>query len=158
MHIVGVDAIELRLWKYFLELFQGPIIDANQILVPESSRKYIVIAYDGCGTPTVSDTVEVFVSNAPVVSFKSDKITGCEPLEIQFEQNFPQPDCDYYWQFNDGSYFDYSVDENPEHRFLNPGIFDISLSVTNQTGCTRELIIPGMITVYPKPVSNRFFF
>ena len=138
---------------YFLEMFQGPIIDEQEKLIPESSRKYIVIAYDGCGTPTVSDTASVFVSNPPVVSFRSNKIAGCEPFEVQFELITEQPGSDFFWEFNDGSFFDNAVVEAPVHIFNNPGIFDVKLSITNEGGCSRDLTIPGMITVFEKPVS-----
>ncbi len=67
----------------------------------------------------------------PIVSFSADVTEGLGPLDIQFtDSSLPggAPITDWFWDFGDGGT---SVAQNPVHTYLLPGIYSVSLSVTN---------------------------
>ncbi|MEA3444006.1 MAG: PKD domain-containing protein [Bacteroidota bacterium] len=138
---------------YFLQLYNGPIIQTNEIAIPENSQSYVVIASDGCGTPTQADTVEITVFDAPPVSFRSDILEGCEALSIKFLLNIENSGNTYFWDFDDAANFNFSTEPNPVHLFRNPGIYTVSLTVENEIGCKSTHTESGMITVHPRPRS-----
>ncbi len=50
------------------------------------------------------------------------------------------------WNFNDGST---STLQNAFHTYTNPGIFNVNLTVTSDSGCVSDTMIP--VEVYPLP-------
>ena len=54
----------------------------------------------------------------------------------------------WLWNFGDGGT---SQSQNPKHAYMAPGIFNVTLTVTNLSGCLDSITIP--ITARPKPVS-----
>ena len=138
---------------YFLELYNGPILYNPQMMTPNETKKYVVLASDGCGTPQRADTVSVTVFDAPLVSFRSNILKGCEPLRVEFHLNIIAPGVKYFWDFDDSPVYNFSVKANPVHLFRDPGIYDISLSVESEVGCKSSYTERNMITVYPKPRS-----
>lgn len=139
---------------YILEHSGHGSILSDYTFVPEFSQQILIYAYDGCGTPTVLETKYILLQDVPFVSFRSDLLEGCQPLPVQFINNNPKPDQKYEWSFEDAIYFNNSFEENPLFTFLNPGVYNVSLKVTNQLGCSSTLTHPGMIEVFPKPISN----
>ena len=138
---------------YFYELFQGPIVDPPFEVSPDLTTKYIIIGQDGCGTPTVADTVQITVLPAPTINFTSSVIKGCQPLTVQFSENSPQTGQSYYWDFGDSEYFNNSVEKNPVYIYRNPGIYEVNLTVTTPWNCISIQKLHEDITVWPKPVS-----
>ena len=136
---------------YFLELYNGPILYNPQMMIPNETKKYVVIASDGCGTPQRADTVLVTVFDAPLVSFRSNILKGCEPLKVEFDLNIITPGVKYFWDFDDSPVYNFSVEASPMHLFRDPGIYDVSLSIENEIGCKSSHTERNMITVYPKP-------
>lgn len=138
---------------YFIELAGGGIIGNNWPLSPDHSGKIIVTAMDGCGTPSVSDTAFIEVFPVPMVSFKSNIISGCQPLEVQFTNLFPEDTEANIWDFGDSPEHNFSSEINPVHTFLNPGIYDISLYVQNKYACENQTRVENLIEVFPKPIA-----
>ena len=67
----------------------------------------------------------------PVVSFLSNVTEGPAPLSVSFsDTSLWEPDS-WTWVFGDGSV---SGDQNPEHIFIEPGSYNITLTVTNSYG------------------------
>ncbi len=140
---------------YVTEIFGSGAISPSEDYIPENSHHVVIYAYDGCGTPAVYDSKYVLVSDPPPVSFKADIVAGCPPLEVQFTNNIPiETDYKYFWEFDDASYFDNSIEHHPYHIFRNPGVYDVSLKITNSLGCSNQHKHSGMIEVYPKPIAN----
>ncbi|MFT3737702.1 MAG: PKD domain-containing protein [Breznakibacter sp.] len=50
----------------------------------------------------------------------------------------------YLWNFGDDQTSEY---ENPEHSYSTEGLYDLSLTVTNQYGCKDSLTIPSAVEV-----------
>ena len=54
----------------------------------------------------------------------------------------------YYWIFGDGGS---SNLQNPDHKYLAPGIYNASLVITTDNGCIDTIAKP--VEVYPMPVA-----
>ena len=138
---------------YFYELFQGPLVNPPFDVHPETSTKYIIVGQDGCGSPSVADTVDITVLPAPMLNITSDIITGCQPLAVNFNENSPHSGQNYYWDFGDSEMFNYSTDKNPTYIFTTPGIFEVSITITNSWFCSTKGYLFEDILVHPKPLS-----
>ena len=71
----------------------------------------------------------------PVPNFKPaclNVITDDLPCSVQFtDLSFPTTGCTYYWTFGDTST---STSQNPLHSYASLGVYDVSLTVTNDYG------------------------
>jgi gliding motility-associated-like protein len=88
----------------------------------------------------------------PQALFTATNNAGCQPVEVSFfnnSQNIQTPT--YLWEFGDGTT---STETNPTHLYEFPGNYDITLTVTNQTGCTNTLTINDMVEIYAVPVAD----
>jgi PKD repeat protein len=80
-------------------------------------------------------------------AFSANVLTGIQPLQVQFtdeSQQGPGPITSWFWDFGDG---ETSTLQNPNHTYLDAGIFDVSLTVTNTSDSTSTLILEDYITV-----------
>ena len=95
-----------------------------------------VLSSHGCR----NDTVMLDVINAhdfPIVDFKVDKLFASEiSSEISF-YNGSVGATKYLWDFDNG---EYTYEENPIFRFNNPRSYDVSLTATNDFGCSSNMI------------------
>jgi len=108
---------------------------------------------DNCVLDT---TKEVIVNPLPVVSFISDTIEGCQPLEATFTDLVPNPtgySVDFWrWNFGDAHFSDDA--SRATNIYDSYGSFDVQLILTTSDGCQDSLTIPSMIEVWPKPVAD----
>lgn len=92
------------------------------------------------------------VNPDPFALFDATENKGCQPITVNFQnksQNLENPT--YLWSFGDGTT---STDPNPTHLYENPGNYDITLTVTNQTGCVNTLTMNDLVEVYAVPVAD----
>jgi len=67
----------------------------------------------------------------PFARFTQDNRFGVAPLTVQFtDRSMNSPDT-YLWSFGDGTT---SSEMNPEHTFGLPGLYRVSLTVSNDAG------------------------
>ncbi|PKP22098.1 MAG: hypothetical protein CVU05_05340 [Bacteroidetes bacterium HGW-Bacteroidetes-21] len=137
----------------YIVRYNGMIVVPPVTVYPNQTGQYILSVEDNCGSID-TDSILITVYPVPVVTFISDTVSGCQPLEVLFHQFSSVPGISYVWNFGDASYDEVSYDINPTHRFRSPGIFDVSLTVTSVNGCVSTTTINDMITVYPKPDSR----
>ena len=99
-----------------------------------------------CGSDR--DTVSVTVKgNNVTAGFNRDPTTGCEPLDVRFE-NFSSPGATVVWDFGDGNT---STQQDTVWHTFDAGTFTVTLTADN--GCytaTRSF----NITALPKPNVN----
>lgn len=89
---------------------------------------------DGTTSNTFCDTVTVY--NDPIVNFIADDSVGCANLDVNFT-NLTITGTGIetaQWNFGDGNS---SFDINPSHTFL-PGVFTITLIITDSSGCIGQ--------------------
>jgi gliding motility-associated-like protein len=130
-------------------------------VTPVVTTTYTIVVTDKCGTPFVSDTVTITVTQPPVVKFNAINTSGCAaPLCVSFIDSSTTPSGkleQWKWNFgvnNSGSSEGVSDLQHPKHCYNNSGKYTITLSVTNSIGCTGSGSKTNMINVYPTPVAN----
>jgi gliding motility-associated-like protein len=92
------------------------------------------------------------VNPDPLAAFSATNSFGCQPVDVSFNNgssNLENPS--YLWDFGDGNT---ETLENPSHIYTNPGTYDVTLTVTNSTGCINTLTIDNLVEVYEVPVAD----
>jgi len=128
----------------------GDIVTPPITVYPSGNQSYTFVVEDNCAN-TAQDIVQTYNYEKPPLSFTSDKLKGCVPLEIQFNETSNCNNCTYTWDFGDNDGITYSYNNHPIHVFENAGLFDVSCSVISENGCKNSLVIYQMIEAYPKP-------
>jgi gliding motility-associated-like protein len=87
----------------------------------------------------------------PVADFTPSINDGCEDLFVQFDNTSSQDANAYLWNFGDGT----TVQTfEPNHTYINPGQYDVSLIVMNAFGCFDTLLVTNSISVYSVPFAG----
>nr|MBS0038149.1 PKD domain-containing protein [Saprospiraceae bacterium] len=103
------------------------------------------------------DTVEI-VKEVPVGDFPTSDFvatsdhTGCVPLTVQFESRSSDNVENHEWTFPGGDPAT-SSEEDPLVTYSAPGVYSVSLKVTNPLG-ESEMELENFIIVDPLPVSS----
>ncbi len=92
-------------------------------------------AYNECGE-IVTET-EVLVSSFPVANFTSNVNNGCTVAEIQFEDLSSTNATEWLWTFEGGNPST-STAQNPVIEYETDGVFDVSLTVSNESGSDTQ--------------------
>jgi gliding motility-associated-like protein len=81
----------------------------------------------------------------PVASFDVINKSGeCPPFSTLFQDNSTGTIKKWQWNFGDGQN---SVLPDPTNTYSRPGLFDVKLTVTDDWGCTDEIIKEDLIQV-----------
>ncbi|MGY3054591.1 PKD repeat protein [Pedobacter sp. UYEF25] len=121
----------------------------NHVFSTGGNYTVTLVATNGCSTATTSETIVVY--DKPVLNFAADKTDGCDGLKVTFK-NTVQSGIGYLWDFGDGQT---STDNAPTHIYTGVGkSFTVTLTATNQLGCTTSTTLPNYITLVPPPVAD----
>ena len=104
----------------------------------------IVTTANTCADTT---TMDIVIAPAPVVDFVFTE--GCSNDTIQFTSSTfvnPVTTLTWFWQFGDGAT---STEADPQHIYATHGIFNVSLTITDDQGCTATIVHP--VNVVPGP-------
>jgi gliding motility-associated-like protein len=107
------------------------------------------IAESGCDS---TFTFYFQVNPDPLAAFTASNSFGCQPVQATFNNhssNLENPS--YLWDFGDGST---ETVENPSHIYPDAGIYDVTLTVTNSTGCINTFTLNDAVEVYEVPVAD----
>ncbi|NQX92964.1 MAG: gliding motility-associated C-terminal domain-containing protein [Flavobacteriales bacterium] len=135
-------------------LFNGnPIGQGEDLTHSEGiTGEYCVMITDGCETPAATDCQIVQIEQSIPVVFDADTTIGCFPAEINFENLVDTAIIDQtVWQFGDGNG---SLENDPQHIYQNPGLYDVSLQVRSLLGCFYDVEYPNYINVLNNPQVN----
>jgi PKD repeat protein len=121
---------------------------------------------EGCwpGAPEILSNLSVIEGSIrvgaadplPVAGFTASPRAGNAPLEVAFDSttsDVVSPTA-YLWSFGDGST---SPDASPTHTYMDPGFYDVILTVTNATG-SDTLTRGGYISVSPAGSAETYAF
>lgn len=100
----------------------------------------------------LSDTIVNYINmNGLNVAFTVDSDSGCNPLTVQFTDQTLQtvPITQWNWNFSNGT----STQQNPMNIYNGGGMYDVTLSVTDQNGCVSTHTETGFITVFDPQVT-----
>jgi gliding motility-associated-like protein len=98
-----------------------------------------------------TDQVNINVIPLPSVNFEADVLVGCTPLTVNFINNtVGATNCQ--WNMSDGTSLSGCV--NVTNIFEQIDCFDISLTTTDNNGCSNTLTVPNMICVEGPPIAS----
>lgn len=126
--------------------------------VPDSFLVHLfVVSSFGCSDSIIKTTI---VNPNPDVNFAANDTVGCELFCIYFQDAssvLTGTNVQWMWNVGDGSPSGFG--SSFEHCYSNdsvfaPVTFDISLTVTSDSGCVSSLTKNNYITVYPNPEAN----
>ncbi len=86
----------------------------------------------------------------PVAAFTSDKVSGCAPLVVNFQDQSTGDPKFWNWDLGNGQL---SNLKNPTGVYQIPGTYTVTLVVRNANG-THGVTKTNYITVYPSPASD----
>ncbi len=101
------------------------------------------------GSNTLTRTSYITVNVAPTIDFSANITTGCFPLRAQFtDLSTPGTGTitSWNWSFGNGAT---STQQNPSYNYTTSGVFSVSLTVTNSSGCSKTSVKPQYINVTP---------
>ena len=91
---------------------------------------------DGLGChDSITKPLLITVYPVPSARFTANITQGCAPLTVNFTSQStavpPATLTGYSWNFGDGT----SIVQNPTHTYTLPGVYTVSLTVTDSQGC-----------------------
>ncbi len=105
--------------------------------------RLIVTNMDGCQDTTLQPVV---VDSLPAVEFTKSKDSLCLGEDVHF--NGIGHDIEsWYWEFGNG---DTSTYQQPIYRYEKPGLYTVTLTVTNLKGCTNSVTHKIYVIALPR--------
>ncbi|MBL7739607.1 MAG: PKD domain-containing protein, partial [Chitinophagaceae bacterium] len=142
--------------SYFWDFGDGNTITTTSPAVPHTYNsfgnflpKLIMLDPAGCLIPISGiDTIRIVGAN-PDFGFTPSLL--CDSGYISFSDSTTTSDVitSYSWTFGDGGT---STLQNPQHNYTAPGIFDVSLTVGTQSGCSNTFTLPAAVKVVLRPL------
>jgi PKD repeat protein len=117
---------------------------------------------DGC-TDTEIKQNYIVVSPGCVIKadFTGNPISGDAPLKVQFTDQSTGSPTMWKWDFGDGAMPLVACEgsgcdnvANPYHTYLDPGTYTVTLTASNQKGCSDTKVKQSYITVGSAPVKE----
>jgi gliding motility-associated-like protein len=121
-----------------------------------------VYSYPAIGTYTVTLTgtnqqtgcvnsysTDITLAESPVVDFAASEPEGCVVFNTEFSDLINAPGTSLFWDFGDGE-----TSNQPgtvDHQYPDAGCYDVSLTVTNEAGCTITLLQEDIVCAYAIP-------
>ncbi len=92
---------------------------------------------------------------APAIIIVSPETAAdCAPLTTTFNNLSWPIDSNYIFNWNFGDETLSSHEMNPNHEYLNPGIYDLSISIESPLGCVADTTFQDLIFIESPPVAN----
>jgi gliding motility-associated-like protein len=135
----------------------------NSIIGIDSTFNYIFNGYGSYPTILVTESdfgcrdtsyETAIVHSLPVIDISGLPRSGCQPLDVLFENhstNIDGPINSITWNFGDD---DSSNIDLPLHTYLTSGLFDVSMTAVSSYGCVNDSTYTDYIEVYPKPIAD----
>ncbi len=83
--------------------------------------------------------------------FNTSVKKACAGNPVEFKLSNNPGSASYLWNFGDGTF---SSQPNPSHIYTKPGVYDISLSITDADGLIKSTVMEDLITINPTPESE----
>jgi gliding motility-associated-like protein len=116
-------------------------------LFPSANTSYVLSATNSCGQ-TITDTVDVDVNQPPVIDLPILLASICPGETVSFLNNVANSaSWDYAWNFGDGTT---STQMNPSHMYNTQGTYEISLTITDENGCSSTITEGSQVIVNPQ--------
>lgn len=111
----------------------------------------IITDINGCNDTLIMPNA-VTVTGA-VVDFGITDIIGCDSLAVSFGDSTLPPGSvvSWDWDFGDGGT---STEQNPTHIYQVPGLYDVSLTITDTGTCQNTITYPDLVQYIPFPTAD----
>lgn len=106
-------------------------------------------ATNACGDNTTTGTVNLLTP--PTAGFSADVNSGCAPLTVTFSDESSSNTMEWLWDFPGGTPSS-STEQNPTVVYNTPGIYPVSLTVSNDGG-ENTLTLDDFIVVLGTPTA-----
>jgi gliding motility-associated-like protein len=116
---------------------------------PQGTYTYVVPGTAACLGTVDSAVVDVTVFPLPQPLVQVSPSRGCAPLSVEFTSTGVQGQVVASWSFGDGSTS--TGYPSTDHLYDTGGSFDVSLSVTDDNGCTASVSIADAVLVSNGP-------
>lgn len=114
---------------------------------PSTTTTYdVVYTLNGC---SVNGSSTVTISPNPVADFTF--VNACLGSAIDFTNTSTGTIDSYEWDINNDGTIDYTT-QHITHTFLDPGIYEVNLIVTDNNGCFNQIV--QTVEVFPIPIPN----
>ena len=118
--------------------------DGYTTIFPSPSHTYTtpgtytvsVTATGACGT--VTDSFTVTIAAPPTADFTATQSEGCAPFTVVYTNNSTGSGNTYQWSFPGGSPA-FSTQVNPTVTYSTPGVYNATLTATNNLGTDTEV-------------------
>lgn len=116
-------------------------------VAPLISNVYVVDVTDNNGCQADPDSVVVTVSPPLVAQFSNTLPAGCETWCVTFTDDTPGA-AQSEWTFGDGST---GTGTAVDHCYTGSGLYTVTLTTTDQNGCTGVVSQADLVDVWPSP-------
>lgn len=137
----------------------------NASVATASTKQVDDVIFSAIGNQTVTvkatykdceatNTKIIAVHPMPTVDFARVPGLSCVPFPATFNNlSTSVSELTYQWNFGDGNG---SVEKTPTYIYANPGLFDVSLTVTSSVGCvvSRTMLKRDYINAQATPIAN----
>jgi PKD repeat protein len=108
-------------------------------------------ADEGSGNSTNDNNTVNNTVVPPTADFTADVTNGTAPLNVLFTSNYTGNQAEFNWTFGDGTFSNQNIASL--RTYTQPGIYDVSLTVTNAAG-SNTATKPGYIIVNTSNIPN----
>jgi len=118
-------------------------------VMPSDGETFVVKVSDQC-YHEVEITLDLHFYPVPSSDFYSEDFAGCPPFNLKLQAMEQNSQFNYIWTYQaDGNTANISTNMSPD-LWLESGIYNIQLDVTNINGCHSTSIKHSHINVYPQ--------
>ncbi|WP_341908226.1 gliding motility-associated C-terminal domain-containing protein [Fluviicola taffensis] len=118
---------------------------------PTTTLDYTVTGTDVNGCEN-TDVIQVTVVPIPQVDFSATEVAGCSPLITTLTNLSTGNLTNCEWTLSDGS--QYNSCGSVDMTLVEPGCYDVTLTVSTPEGCTNSGTKPAFLCVYPNPIAD----
>ena len=141
------------IWDFGDNMGTSTEVNPSYTYATDGTYNVVLTAINACGQTML--TIPVTVSTLPVAAFSADTTAGCAPLTVQFMDMSSANATSWAWSFPGGEPSS-STMQNPQVVYNNPGVYDVTLTVTNSVG-DATTTMSSFITVNSVPVADFTF-
>ncbi len=137
--------IQKWIWNFgdsITQTFTAPPFQHTYAAHGTYSVTLTVIDSKGCSDSVVQ--ANTIMISKPVADFTSADTMSCHLQSITFTNLSTGPNLSYTWNFGDGTT---STAANPVHQYTKQGVYNISLTITDEYGCTDKIVKNNFVTV-----------
>lgn len=119
--------------------------------VAGSNDVTLTITQSGCVSAPF--TLPIVVAQGPQAAFAAVPVAGCIPLVVNFTDQSVSTagGTTYSWDFGHGAG---STQASPSHTYTETGVYSVSLTVADNSGCSSTVTQSNVIHVYENPVAG----